>query len=329
MQNEKFKMKRWMWVVGVIVLLLVAWFGYRWWNRDVVTVKTATVTSGVIEEVISSSGVVDAPVYDLGTKLGGKIGVWKVREGDRVRAGQLLAELDSYEQAANDFQRTARLYEQGVMSKQSYDAAKTMFDASRIISPNTGVVAKIEFDEGETVVPGQMAVTVVNYDKSWVEAQIDEIDIANVKVGDRVRITSDVYPDKIFDGELYWIAPLAELRKVGGRVKMDEESYVFPCKVKFLGNHEDLKVNMSVNVDIATKKNPAALIVPREALISKDDKSYVFVINKFNRAKETKIEIGIRTVSSIEALSGVAAGDLVVVTNVSKLKNRGRVKIEK
>ncbi|MDD4179960.1 MAG: efflux RND transporter periplasmic adaptor subunit [Candidatus Margulisbacteria bacterium] len=329
MQNAKFKIQRWMWVVGVIVLLLVSWFGYRWWNRDVVMVKTATVAKGVIEEVISSSGVVDAPVYELGTKLGGKIGVWKVREGDRVRAGQLLAELDSYEQAANDFQRTAKLYEQGVMSKQSYDAAKTMFESSRIISPNAGIVAKIEFDEGETVVPGQMAVTVVNYDKSWIEAQIDEIDIANVKVGDRVKITSDVYPDKVFDGELYWIAPLAELRKVGGRVKMDEESYVFPCKVKFLGNHEDLKVNMSVNVDIATKKNPDALIVPREALISKDDKAYVFVINKFNRAKETKIEIGIRTVSSIEALSGVAAGDQVAVSNVSKLKNRGRVKIER
>jgi len=328
MQNLKFKIKNWPWLLlCLLAIILVVWFGIRWWNRDVVSVKTATVARGVIEEVISSSGVVDAPVYELGTKLGGKIGVWKVKEGDRVTDGQLLAEFDNYEQARNDFQRAASLYEQGVVSKQSYDAAKTMYDSSRIIAPNEGIVAKIDFDEGETVVPGQKAITIVNYEKSWVEAQIDEIDIANVKIGDRVKITSDVYPDKIFEGELYWIAPLAELRKVGGRIKLDEESYVFPCKIRFLGLHDELKVNMSVNADILTRRSDRALIVPREALVSVDDSQSVFVVKRW-RAHQQKITIGLRSYSSVEALSGVAEGDKVAISNLVKLKDKGRVKIE-
>ncbi|HVN67681.1 MAG TPA: HlyD family efflux transporter periplasmic adaptor subunit, partial [Candidatus Sulfotelmatobacter sp.] len=167
------------------------------------------------------------------------------------------------------------------------------------------------------------------YGRSWVDAQIDEIDIANVKIGDRVKISSDDYPDKTYDGEIYWIAPLAELRKVGGRIKVDEESYVFPCKIKFLGAHDEMKVNMSVNVDIATKKNDNALIVPREALVSKDDSSVVYVVGKYNRVKESKLVIGIRSFSSVEAVSGVTAGDQVAITNVSKLKDKGRVKIER
>jgi RND family efflux transporter MFP subunit len=285
-----------MWVVGALFLLLVGWFGYNWYNRDLITIKVATVVQGPIEQVVTASGIVDAPVYELSPKMGGKIMVINVREGQRVYGDQTLAEFD---------------------------------DTTRLVAPAGGIVAKINYDRGETVTPGMPAIVVVNYDRSWINAQIDEIDSANVRIGDRVKITSDVYPDKVFAGQIYWIAPLAELRKVGGRVKMDEESYVFPCKIAFLGNHEELKVNMSVNVDIATKKNEAALIVPREALVSKDDSSVVFVVNKFNRVKEQKLEIGIRSFSSVEAVSGVGAGDRLAVSNVTKLKDKGRVKIEK
>jgi multidrug efflux pump subunit AcrA (membrane-fusion protein) len=218
-----------------------------------------------------------------------------VKEGQWVEKGQTLAEFD---------------------------------DTTRIVSPANGIVAKINYDEGETVVPGQPAIVVVNYAKSWVQAQIDEIDIANVKIGDKAKITSDVYPDMVFEGEIYWIAPLAELRKVGGRVKMDEESYVFPCKIKFLGDHAALKINMSVNSDITTRKHDNVLVVPREALYSIDDSTIVYVIIK-RRVREAKLDIGIRSFTSVEAISGVSAGDEVAVTNVTKLKDRARVKIEK
>lgn len=321
--------RRWLWLIIVLVVIVIGgWIGYNWLNRDVVAIKVATVTRGPIEQVVSASGSVDAPVYELGTKLGGKIANWKGKEGDKVKKGQLLAEFDSYEQARNDFERTEQLYTEGAASKQAYDAAKTMFEASRIVAPADGVVAKVNYDEGETVVPGSPAVVIVNYDKSWVEAQIDEIDIANVRIGDKVKITSDVYPDKVYEGAIYWIAPLAELRKVGGRVKMDEESYVFPCKIRFIGSHDELKANMSVNVDVATKRNDSTLIVPREALFSKDDTSYVFKV-KNNHVYETKIDIGIRSYSSVEALSGLMDADQIAVTNVTKLKDKGRVKIER
>jgi multidrug efflux pump subunit AcrA (membrane-fusion protein) len=110
-------------------------------------------------------------------------------------------------------------------------------------------------------------------------------------------------------------------------VKGDEESYVFFCKIKFLGKHDELKVNMSVNVDIVTQRNNKALLVPREALASKDDTPTVFVVRK-NRVYQTKIEIGIRSYSSVEAISGVKAGDLVAVSGLSNLKDNGRIKVE-
>ena len=287
---------KWLWVIiGVIAVVIVGYIFIKWWNRDVVPIKTSKVVRGRIEAVITASGIVDAPVYDLGPKMGGKLITINVREGQRVSGGETLAEFD---------------------------------DTTRLVAPADGLVAKINYDEGETVVPGSPVIVVVNYTKSWVNAQIDEIDIANIRIGDKVKITSDVYPDKVYEGQIYWIAPVAELRKVGGRVKMDEESYVFPCKIRMLGDHSELKVNMSVNVDISTKQNDNALLVPREALLSKDDTSLVYVINR-GRARERKITIGIRSYTSIEATSGVVEGEMVAITNVSKLKDKGRVKIER
>lgn len=287
--------KFWM-IVGVVAALFVLWFGVRWYNRDVVAIKTAVVAKGMIEAVVSASGQVDAPVYELGTKMGGKIINIYVKEGNRVREGQALAEFD---------------------------------DTTRIVAPANGIVAKINYDPGETVVPSSPAIIVVNYYRSWINAQIDEIDIGSVHIGDKVKVTCDVYPDKAYEGEIYWIAPLAELRKVGGRIKMDEESYVFPCKIKFLGDHDELKANMSVNVEIVTKRKENALLVPREALVSKNDHSLVYVVEKFNRIKETKIETGIRSFSSVEATSGIEAGETIAISNLSKLKDKGRIKIEK
>ncbi|MFH1386368.1 MAG: efflux RND transporter periplasmic adaptor subunit [bacterium] len=290
------KDRRWVLIVlGLLAAFLIVYFGFKWWNKDVVTIKTIAVSRGTIEAIVSVSGFVDAPVYDLSPKMGGKIINIFVKEGARVQAAQTLAEFD---------------------------------DLTRLIAPAGGIVAKINYDKGETVPMGMPAIVVVNFNRSWVEAQIDEIDIETVRVGDKVRITSDVYPDKVFMGEIYWIAPLAELRKVGGRVKMDEESYVFPCKIRFVGGHEGLKVNMSVNVDILTKVNDQALILPREAVIAKDDSSYVYKVNR-GRVAETKVEVGIRSYSSLEAVSGVKVGDIVAVSNVAKLKNKGRIKIER
>lgn len=287
------KSKLWRWLGLVVLIIIIIFSGWIWFNRGVVKISAVKVERGAIEAVVSASGLVKAPVYNIGPRAGGVIFRLWAKEGSRVSSGETLVEFE---------------------------------DTTRLIAPAGGVVAKRNYEEGETVVPGGTVLTLVNYDRSWVEAQIDEIDISGVKIGDRVRLSSDVYPDKNYQGEIYWIAPLAELRQVGGRIKMDEESYVFPCKIKFLGRHDELKVNMSVNVDIVTKRKNNALVVPREAIVIKEDQPTVFVIRK-ERAYQVPVEIGIRSFTSLEVLSGLSEGELIALSNGEKLQNQGRVKI--
>jgi RND family efflux transporter MFP subunit len=312
----------------LIIIIIVSFGGFVFYKiRDgkIPIIKTAQVVSGPIEAVVSAAGVVKAPVYELSAKAGGKIDEILIEEGKQVYKGQLLVKFDNYDEAKKNFDRVLYLFKNGLASDQEFDSAKTILEASRIISPGKGRIAKINYEIGETVLPGSIFIVIVDEASRWIEAQIDEIDIGGVKINDRVKILSDVYPETNFSGEIFWISPLAELRKVGGRVKIDEESYIFPCKIKFSESFKELKTNMNVDVEIVTKKSENSLLLPREALMSKDDSSYVFIV-KNNRSYQKKVIIGIRSYTNAEILSGLSKGEIVAISNVSKLKNKGRVK---
>jgi multidrug efflux pump subunit AcrA (membrane-fusion protein) len=85
---------------------------------------------------------------------------------------------------------------------------------------------------------------------------------------------------------------------------------------------------MSVNADVVADHKDNVLLVPREALVSQDDHQAVFKI-KNNRAMQSKVTIGIRSAASVEATEGVAEGDVIALSNLAKLKDKGRVKIER
>jgi len=87
-------------------------------------------------------------------------------------------------------------------------------------------------------------------------------------------------------------------------------------------------VNMSVNVEIGTQKNDNALVLPREALFSKDDTSYVYSVQR-GRVHQVPIKIGIRSFISVEATSGLLEGAEVAVNNLNSLKDKGRVNVER
>ena len=99
-------------------------------------------------------------------------------------------------------------------------------------------------------------------------------------------------------------------------------------KLKIIAPHSELKVNMTVNADIITNTKDNAIVIPREALINKDEKSKVFIIRK-DRAIEQEITTGIRSYASLEAISGLEPGAAVAISNLKELKNKGRVKVAK
>ncbi|MBU1027385.1 MAG: efflux RND transporter periplasmic adaptor subunit [Candidatus Margulisbacteria bacterium] len=320
-----FKNKKLLIGIGVVVVIILAFVIIRARGQSL-EVKVAKVENGNILSTISSSGLVEANTVQLGAaQMAGRVDWVGVEEGQRVTKEQVLVKLDGYDQAKREYQRLKTLHAKGFVSDLELERAQTALNNTQIVAPFAGIVTEKAVVRGEAVSPGVPVLTVVDVDHPWVEIQIDEVDIAEVKIGYRVRFTTDAFADKEFYGRITWINKKAELKQVGGRVRFDEEDLVFRAKVKFEDGKDVLKPGMTVYAEIITGEKKDVVAVPREAITLRAGKRIAFVI-KNNRARVAEVELGIKDAEKVEIISGLRVGEVVAISNLDNLKDRTKVK---
>ncbi|MFH1684104.1 MAG: efflux RND transporter periplasmic adaptor subunit [Candidatus Margulisiibacteriota bacterium] len=317
------------WIVLIIVIAVAAAFVFLRMMSGAEEIKAAKVERGSILSTISASGLVRANSVKLGSaRMAGRVEWIGVEEGDRVVRGQTLVKLDGFNQAEKEYKRLQALHAKGFVSDLESERAKTALDNARVVSPISGIVAEKSVIPGEAISPGVPVMTVVDIDHPWVEIQVDEVDIAQTKLDQRVRFTTDAFPDEDFFGKIIWINKKAELKKVGGRVRFDEEDLVFRGKVEFEDGKEILKPGMSVYAEIITGEKKGVIVAPREAITLRAGKRMAFEI-KDNRAREKEVELGIKDAEKVEIIKGLSVGQQVAISNLDNLKDKTKVQIIK
>lgn len=216
---------------------------------------------------------------------------------------------------------------------------------ARVVSPMSGVVIKKGVELGETVTSGvssfnagTVLFTVADLKSLIIRVNLNEVDIAKVRVGQPVRITLDAYPQKVFTGKVSFVAPSAELV---------EKIKVFKVEISLDQLSDAYRTGMSANVEILGEKRDKAVSIPLEALQKRDGQTVAYRLknglkppqlatakdalssrNKFiwlsDHWKEyfevVPVTAGIATLERIEILSGLKAGQQVALEDVSKKK---------
>jgi len=215
---------------------------------------------GQLAYVSSDDALIDGNRLSVSSKILGRIINLTVDEGDTVKQGQLLVQLDSTDlkaqeiqaratlnfaresinlsrvnlsKAQEDFNRAEKQYEEKIISEEDYqhtqkalEAAKaqlnidqTKVETSRaqlnviktellntsIYSPMSGVLGKRWVLSGDVVQPGQPIYTIFDLENIWVTAYLEETKLASIKIGDKVEISVDAYPDQNFSGKVFQI----------------------------------------------------------------------------------------------------------------------------
>lgn len=187
--------------------------------------------------------------------------------------------------------------------------AQLRFDQGQIVAPIAGVVANVLINAGEQASPGAPAISIVNEDAFHITVNVDEIDIDRIAVGQSVDITLDALPDVVVEGEIAEIAPTSA--NTGGVV-----TYIVTINIQ---PREDvaLRAGMSANASIVVEEIDNVLVVPNWAV--RLDRETGEALVKVQRADGTIEEIavvtGLRNELLSEVVSGLNAGDTVVVTN--------------
>jgi RND family efflux transporter MFP subunit len=211
--------------------------------------------------------------------------------------------------------------------KAALNGAEVSLEYTFIRAPFDAVVLTKNADIGDIITPlGAAAnakaavVTIADMGSLQVEADVSESNLQYVKLGYPCEIQLDAFPDSRFRGSVHMIVPTADRSKASVMIK-----------VKFLDNDSRILPEMSAKVAFLQRpvtpeeQKPRTVINPA-AIIQKENRKTVFLI-KDDRAVKVSIDTGEHLGDFIEVLTGIKAGDRVVLKPLDKLKDGDRVKI--
>jgi HlyD family secretion protein len=120
------------------------------------------------------------------------------------------------------------------------------------VSPINGVVLVKAADVGEVLAPGTSVVTVGDIEHPWLRAYIREQDLGRVKLGDKVRVTTDSFREKFYDGRISFISSEAEFTPKQIQTSEERVKLVYRIKIDIDNAHHELKSNMPADAEVLT-----------------------------------------------------------------------------
>ena len=186
--------------------------------------------------------------------------------------------------------------------------------SGNIIAPFSGVLGYTGLTEDILVSNNIVIITLDDNSVIYSDIKIPENYSASIKKGLPVEVKLTSYKDKIFIGEVDFVS---------SRINADTRSLLSRIKVK----NKDLELISGSLLEVGVKFDLRnSLSVPDTSVMIEGDKSYVYKINKENIANKTEIKTGIRTDKSIEIISGLTEGDIIVAEGLKKVRPRGKIK---
>ncbi len=168
---------------------------------------------------------------------------------DRARGSLKMAEANSLELKRREQEITTRRAEIA-RSQANLALIDSQLSDTIAASPVDGVVLVKSADVGEVLAPGTTILTVGNIDHPWLRGYINETDLGKVKIGSKVRVTTDTYPGKVYNGRVAFISSQAEFTPKQIQTQQERVKLVYRVKIEVENPGRELKSNMPADAEI-------------------------------------------------------------------------------
>ncbi len=202
------------------------------------------------------------------------------------------------------------------LARKSADDLERRVAAMTVRAPADGLVYGLPRRVGEAVSAGQVVANVIDPAHRRLRARVDQPDLPQTAVGQRLVVTFDGLPRERWEGKVTFVDP--GLRDVGGREVGEVLGEVADPRAL-------LPSNAAVEVQIVTGEKAGALVVPRASLIRDGERRYVYVLDS-GRARRHAVEVGLLGLTEAEILSGVGEKDTVILPGSVTLSDGLRVR---
>jgi RND family efflux transporter MFP subunit len=299
-------------------------------SRIPVDVETVEVQD--FDKLITLGGLTAAEnTVQVIAKVGGmeQIKAVHVKVGDKVSAGQVLAQLDNetsainlsnaqlaYDNAYTNYENAKQLFELGAVSqsdlnqlKMAYEnanntlrQAQMAMDYATVTAPISGTVTMVNANVGSFATASAPMFEIANVDTLEVSTGINEQNVSKIKIGQEVLLKIHSVSDKWMSGTI------TEISKV-----MNAQTKNYPVTIALANKDDDLVAGMYAEVQVAVEHAEDVLVIPVDAIVYKEAKPVAFIAQADGTVKEKALTLGINDGDYYVVTKGLQAGDQIVV----------------
>lgn len=266
--------------------------------EQIFAVSTYKTTEGNLDDYLEFGGdVASVNAVDVMPDVNGKVSRISVSVGDMVSKDQVIAYVDASKAGMN-------------------------YSASPVKSPISGRVISLPATLGATVSPAFSIAKVARTDDLEVKINVAERFISRISNKQAATITFDAYPGVEFGAKITEVSPV-----------LDTATRTMAVKLRFNSKDERIKVGMFARVKLITESVKNAIVIPNNAIVTRDGKQYVFVIasqksgDKPATVRFAPITVGISVDNKTEIVKGLDAGEEIVIKGQTILNDGVNVNI--
>lgn len=312
-------------------------------KEETIPVEVTTVITGDISAYFTGTASLEAEgEAKVVAKTSGVVEKIFVEEGQKVKEGQLLAQLDDdrlvldlkqaqarLNQLEREFKRNSELFKKKIISAELYDRVQSDYEMQKtqveratllknytsIRAPIGGVVAERMIKRGNMLQQDQQCFHITDFDPLLAILHVPEKELSKLKKDQKAFLEVDALKNERFKGKILRISPV-----------VSRETGTFKVTVAVTDPAGKLKHGMFSRVRIVYDVRKNTLLVPKDAVLTEGKEKVVFVV-KDKKASRKLVEVGYINTTHLEIKSGLQKGDTIVQTGQGALKDGDLVDI--
>lgn len=200
--------------------------------------------------------------------------------------------------------------------------AREKLEKAIVVSPLEGILLNLPVKKGQEVDAGTLLAQIGNPDNLQIETGINEIDAAQLTVGNKVQITNNSLLTEHLEGRIEYISPIAEVVSTS---QGEQTQVKIRIVVETDRKIEQLKPGFNVNLKVILNQKDKAIVIPVEAVIEIDGRELVYVVGENGLAAEREVETGLSNELFTEVIAGLSPGEHVILSPDEQIKDGVKV----
>jgi membrane fusion protein, multidrug efflux system len=159
-------------------------------------------------------------------------------------------------------------------------------------------------------------VTLMSYNQMFMNINLPEKNIEELKLGQEVLVTSYTLPEDTIRGKVSELSPA-----------ISTETRTFSGKIEISNSELKLRPGMFVKADIITARKDSTIVIPKDVILTGGRGKYVFIVGRNSAADDRRITTGLENQDFVEVTEGLAVNDRLIIKGFETLRDNSKVRI--